>query len=136
MKKFAKKQIDDGVWEKVRSLRDYLEDEVANTCNSTTLVGKRIKRLPNTSFMVTPGWKGETQVIQMDLNGFAISSGSACASGKIRRSSVLQLMGYNPEYLGCGIRVSLGPNITKIQIQAFIKAWSESLKSVGKVLVH
>lgn len=133
---FAKKQIDDGVWEEVRNLRDYLEDEVANSCNCTSLVGKSMKRLPNTSFMVTPGWKGETQVIQMDLNGFAISSGSACSSGKVRKSSVLEVMGYKPKYFECGIRVSIGPNTTIMQIKAFVKAWSESVKNRGNILVH
>ncbi len=52
--------------------------------------GKRAPRLPNTICLATPGWKGETQVMQMDLAGFAVSSGSACSSGKVRPSRVLR----------------------------------------------
>ena len=61
--------------------------------------GRAALRLPNTSCFVGPGWKGETQVMQMDLAGFAVSAGSACSSGKVRASRVLAAMG-----LGAGSR--------------------------------
>ena len=53
------------------------------------LSGKVRPGFPTRSCMMTPGWKGETQVMQMDLSGFAISAGSACSSGKVRASTVL-----------------------------------------------
>ena len=56
-------------------------------------MGKDGPRLPNTSCLLTPGWKGETQVMALDLAGFAVSSGSACSSGKVRASGALQAMG-------------------------------------------
>ena len=60
-----------------------------------------------------PGWKGETQVMQMDLAGFAVSAGSACSSGKVRPSRVLTAMGLGPEVAASAIRVSIGPATTR-----------------------
>jgi cysteine desulfurase len=133
---YAKKQLSNGIWEEIGELRDYLESEVANISQSTKLVGKDSSRLPNTSFFVTPGWKGDTQVIQMDLNGFAISSGSACSSGKVKKSNVLEVFGYDSSYKDCGIRVSIGYSTTKEQIQKFVKAWSLCRNDVREMSVH
>jgi cysteine desulfurase len=54
-----------------------------------------VPRLPNTLCVIAPGWKGETQVMAMDLAGFAISAGSACSSGKVKASRALRAMGYD-----------------------------------------
>ena len=70
-----------------------------------------------------PGWKGETQVMQMDLAGFAISAGSACSSGKVRASRVLAAMGFGPETAGSAIRISIGPE-TRDEVLAFAEAWA------------
>ena len=88
-----------------------------------TFVGKGIKRLPNTLCLATPSWKGETQVMQMDLAGYAISAGSACSSGKVRASRVLKAMGYSDEVASGAIRVSLGPETTKQDVMGFADAW-------------
>jgi cysteine desulfurase len=56
---------------------------------------RRARVCPTPPASVTPGWKGETQVMQMDLAGFAISAGSACSSGKVRSSRVLRAMGFD-----------------------------------------
>ncbi|MGM0585427.1 MAG: aminotransferase, partial [Pseudomonadota bacterium] len=70
-------------------------------------------------------WKGETQVMQMDLAGFAISAGSACASGKVGPSRALRAMGLDETTAGSAIRVSLGPTTTEAQAEAFAAAWAE-----------
>ena len=88
----------------------------------TILVGKGALRLPNTSCIVVPGWKGETQVMQMDLAGFAVSAGSACSSGKVRTSRVLTAMGLGA-VAGCALRVSIGPTTTRDDVLAFAGAW-------------
>ena len=98
-----------GVWDRVADLRNILEKRIAESGKETIFVGKDADRLPNTSCFVTPGWKGETQVMVMDLAGFAISAGSACSSGKVRASRVLKAMGYDEALAGSAIRVSLGP---------------------------
>ena len=120
---FAKTQLDDGVWEKVKELRDFLEDELANGSQDTIFVGKGGSRLPNTTCMLTPGWTGQMQVMQMDLAGFSISTGSACTSGKINRSRTLSAMGFSPEMADCSIRVSLGPKTSRAEIELFVREW-------------
>lgn len=73
------------------------------------LVSKGLPRLPNTLSLIAPGWKGETQVMAMDLQGFAVSAGSACSSGKVTSSRVLRAMGYSEAEAGAALRVSIGP---------------------------
>ena len=73
--------------------------------------------------MLTPGWKGETQVMAMDLAGFAISAGSACSSGKVKASRVLSAMGFDEVEAASAVRVSLGPETTEDEIMRFADAW-------------
>jgi cysteine desulfurase len=113
-----------GCWAPVEKLRNILETAIEAEAAETIFVGKGARRLPNTSCLATPGWKGETQVMQMDLAGFAISAGSACSSGKARASHVLRAMGYDEQTAGSAIRVSLGPTTTEDQIGRFIDAWT------------
>ena len=87
------------------------------------IAGKESNRLPNTSCIVTPGWSGENQVIELDLMGFSVSSGSACTSGKISASDTLVAMGIDRTTAKNGLRVSLGPNTKKREIESFISAW-------------
>ena len=89
-----------GVWEGVAEVRNILEQALEAAASETIFVGKGAHRLPNTSCFAVPGWKAETQVMQMDLAGFAVSAGSACSSGKVRASRALGAMGYGPEVAG------------------------------------
>ncbi len=117
-----------GVWEKVEELRNILEKALEAGLQSTIFVGKGCERLPNTLCFATPGWKGETQVMQMDLSGFAISAGSACSSGKVRASNVLTAMGFDELTAGSAIRVSLGPETTEEDVLRFAETWLEKQK--------
>lgn len=119
----AARDLAAGVWDRVEKLRKILESTIAETGNGTIFVGKDSVRLPNTSCFITPGWKGETQVMAMDLAGFAISAGSACSSGKVRASRVLRAMGYDEAHASCAIRVSLGPDVTEDEIMRFADSW-------------
>jgi cysteine desulfurase len=92
--------------------------------NATISVGNGSARLPNTLCQIAPGWKGETQVMAMDLAGFAVSAGSACSSGKVRASRVLKAMGYDEALAGQAIRVSIGPGVTKDDVGRFAQAWT------------
>jgi len=113
----------DGKWHHVEKLRKILELSIEDSANDTIFVGKSQKRLPNTSCVLTEGWKGETQVMQMDLAGFAISAGSACSSGKVKASRVLSTMGFNETQAASAIRVSLGPDTTEEEIVRFAESW-------------
>jgi cysteine desulfurase len=112
-----------GVWQEVAALRDILEAALAAATSPTIFVGKGARRLPNTSAFVVPGWKGETQVMQMDLAGFAISAGSACSSGKVRTSRALRAMGFDAASAACAVRVSLGPATAREEVLRFAEAW-------------
>ncbi|WP_071675409.1 cysteine desulfurase family protein [Nioella nitratireducens] len=119
----AAQDLANGAWERVAQLRNILENSLDLDGNVTILVGKGADRLPNTTCLVTPGWKGETQVMQMDLAGFAVSAGSACSSGKVASSAVLRAMGHDEREAGSAIRISIGPDTTKDEVLRFSKAW-------------
>ncbi|TNC67565.1 cysteine desulfurase family protein [Rubellimicrobium roseum] len=120
----ALRDLADGVWERVAHLRNILESTLEAEDPDTIFVGRRSRRLPNTSLILTPGWKGETQVMAMDLQGFAVSAGSACSSGKVRASRVLRAMGFDEGLSGCALRVSLGPDTTEEEVLRFADAFS------------
>ena len=126
----AMRDFASGVWNEVARLRDGLEAALVSAAKEIILVGNVAKRLPNTSCLVVPGWKGETQVMQMDLAGIAISAGSACSSGKVRASRVLRAMGLEEAAAAGAIRVSLGPTTTEEDVERFAEAW---LAQLGKV---
>ena len=124
----AARDVAAGRWEEVKENRDLMESALEDASNATIFVGKDAPRLPNTSCILTPGWKGETQVMQMDLAGFAVSAGSACSSGKVKASTVLRAMGFNDTEAASAIRVSLGLNTTKEEVMQFAEAWAAKLK--------
>ena len=121
--KVAVQELADGVWDRVAELRDLLEDRLSADAPDAIIVGKGAKRLPNTTAVAVPGWKGETQVMQMDLAGYAISAGSACSSGKVRASKVLTAMGFDEMTAASAIRVSLGPKTSEQDVMGFAEKW-------------
>lgn len=119
----AARDLENGVWERVEKLRNILDSAIEADAKETIFVGKDTRRLPNTTCFATPGWKGETQVMQMDLAGFAISAGSACSSGKVKASAVLTAMGFDAATASSAIRVSLGPQTTEDDVMRFAETW-------------
>jgi cysteine desulfurase len=119
----ALRDLEAGVWDRVRDLRDRFEARIADGAPDTVVAGADRPRLSNTSCIVSPGWKGETQVMQMDLAGFAISAGSACSSGKVRASRVLRAMGFDDLAAGSAIRMSLGAETTEEDVMRFADVW-------------
>lgn len=116
--------------ERMRSLRDRLEAGLAG--GPTVVFGRHAERLPNTSLFAAPGLRAETALINLDLDGFAVSSGSACSSGKVAASHVLAAMGV-PENLSSGaIRLSIGPATSENEIDLFLKAWMKLLTELSK----
>jgi cysteine desulfurase len=114
----------------VAELRNILESSLASGPIETIFVGNGAARLPNTTCVATRGWKGETQVMQMDLAGFAVSAGSACSSGKVRSGAVLRAMGLDRDATSA-IRVSLGPATTQAQVMQFADAWRAAAARVA-----
>lgn len=124
----AARDLASGVWGQIEEFRKILENAIAAGANETIFVGKGVSRLPNTLCLIAPGWKGETQVMTMDLAGFAISAGSACSSGKVRASGVLQAMGFSEAEAGSAIRISLGPDTSQDDIMRFAETWLKHWK--------
>ncbi|MBA3908756.1 MAG: aminotransferase [Rhodobacter sp.] len=120
----AQRDLAAGVWDEVAEVRNILDSELSAGQKETISVGNDVARLPNTLCLIAPGWKGETQVMAMDLAGFAVSAGSACSSGKVRASRVLSAMGYDAALAGQAIRVSIGPGVTKDDVGRFAQAWT------------
>jgi cysteine desulfurase len=120
----AARDLANGVWDEVAELRNILESQLSAATKETISVGNGLPRLPNTLCLIAPGWKGETQVMAMDLAGFAISAGSACSSGKVRASHVLTAMGFPEALAGQAIRVSIGPGVRQDDVLRFGDAWT------------
>ena len=103
----------------IKGWRDRLEAGLEDA----VVFGRGCERLPNTTCFAVPGMDAETLLMAFDLEGLAVSSGSACSSGKVARSHVLQAMGVAPEISRAAIRVSLGWNTTSHDIEHFIAVW-------------
>jgi len=108
---------------RVASLRDRMEAEFLSIAPEARVAGVTAERLPNTSLLVVPGFGAETLVIAFDLEGIAVSAGSACSSGKVAASHVLRAMGERPEAAASGLRVSLPQGVEAADIEAFLNAW-------------
>lgn len=124
----ATREIETGCWARVEKNRNILEKAIAESVKETIFVGKVANRLPNTSCFITPGWKGETQVMVMDLAGFAVSAGSACSSGKVKPSRVLRAMGFDEIEAASALRVSLGPETDEDAVLRFAEAWGREAR--------
>ncbi|GAB4163523.1 MAG: cysteine desulfurase family protein [Rickettsiaceae bacterium] len=109
----------------MRDLRDQLEGALMEGFSCLEFVGRNSKRLPNTSLIINPQKAAETQLIAFDLKGVAVSSGSACSSGKVGKSHVLAAMGYSDEQIKSAIRVSVGYTNTINDINNFIRIYKE-----------
>ena len=102
------------------SLRDRFEGELLEIAPDAVIFGKRAARLPNTSNFAVPGLSAETALIALDLDGVAISSGSACSSGKVKPSHVLAAMGVDEALARCGLRASFGWSSRDDDVDALI----------------
>ena len=120
----------DGVWDAVAEIRNILDQALSASGFATISVGNTGPRLPNTLCLIAPGWKGETQVMAMDLAGYAVSAGSACSSGKVRASRVLRAMGYDAGEAGQAIRISIGPGVTKDAVLRFADIWARDYRRI------
>jgi cysteine desulfurase len=108
---------------RIAALRDRLEVGMRERASDVMIHGENTARVANTSFFTLPGLKSETGQIAFDLEGVALSSGSACSSGKVGESHVLTAMGRDPK-LGA-LRISLGPETTEDDIDRALAAFGK-----------
>ncbi|MCA1453824.1 cysteine desulfurase [Bradyrhizobium sp. BRP22] len=107
---------------RVKALRDRLEAGLREI-GGIIVFSDGMPRLPNTTLFTAPGLKAETAVIGFDLAGIAVSSGSACSSGKVQPSHVLAAMGFQPDLAQGAVRLSLGWSTSPTDIDLTVKAW-------------
>jgi cysteine desulfurase len=107
---------------RLESLRHRLESGLRETPGAIVFADG-VLRLPNTTLFTVPGLRAETAVIGFDLAGIAVSSGSACSSGKVQPSQVLKAMGFGPQLAQGALRLSLGWSTTAAEIDRCLEAW-------------
>jgi cysteine desulfurase len=130
----ARAALDEGPgWLDVAQRRDRLEVAISAVSNDVAIFARDRARLPNTICLAIAGLVAETAVIAFDLAGVALSSGSACSSGKVTASHVLQAMGVAPDLLRGGLRISLGIGTTDDEIDRFAAIWRRVIAQVRRV---
>jgi cysteine desulfurase len=112
----------DGDAVRLESLQNRLEKGLRQTPD-VIVFSENVPRLPNTTLFTVPGLKAETAVIGFDLAGIAVSSGSACSSGKVQPSHVLEAMGFGPELAQGAVRLSLGWSTSEADVDRCLEAW-------------
>ena len=111
--------------------RDDLERRLTALAPTAPVFGAGAARLPNTSCLAMPGVTSAVQLMAFDLAGLAVSAGSACSSGKIGRSHVLEAMGVAAEVAANAIRISLGWTTTVQEIDRLVGAWGALYARAG-----
>lgn len=111
-------------YNKMKKLQTYLEQNLCNYKN-VKIVSKDVERLPNTTLIIVPNTDAQTKLIAFDLRGIAVSSGSACSSGKVGKSHVLSSMGFSEDDTRSSIRVSFDYQQTIEDVVTFVKAFEE-----------
>lgn len=117
-------------WESIASWRDRI-DQAARQAGARIAGQSIAPRLPNTTSLILDGVSAQTQLMVLDLAGYAVSAGSACSSGKVTQSHVLAAMGLG-EAAGQAVRVSLPWNVTAAEVDGFIAAYTTMAARLGK----
>lgn len=115
---------------RLEALRDELERVLLRIAPNSLLFGRGVARLPNTSCFAIPGLEAQVLLMALDVEGVAVSSGSACSSGKLRRSHVLDAMGVAPGLAQGAVRVSFGWTSGAEEISSFGTALDKVLRTI------
>ncbi len=107
--------------EKIGKIRDYFADGVLKSVPGAVLTTDRSKSIPAHAHFIFPGIEGESILIALDLEGIAVSTGSACASAQLEASSVLLAMGIKKEIAHSSIRFTFGKYNTKAEVNKVLK---------------
>ncbi|XVN42588.1 MAG: cysteine desulfurase family protein [Candidatus Rickettsia vulgarisii] len=116
-------EVDDR-YQKMKMLQDCLEENLLKY-NDIKIVSKNVKRLPNTTLLIITNSDPQTKLIAFDLHGVAVSSGSACSSGKVGKSHVLEAMGYNDDECKSSLRISFNYQQTIKDVKKFIEIFEK-----------
>jgi cysteine desulfurase len=111
-------------------LRQHLDDAIKK--EGGAVVAEKAPRMATIASYHMPGVAANTQLIRFDMAGFSVSAGSACSSGTLKTSHVLQAMGVDSAMAKEVIRVSIGRDTTRSQIYAFVEQWKEIFKNAQR----
>ena len=110
------------------ALRDKLEAELSELEPDIFIFSKNVNRLSNTSFFAIPDMDSKTALMALDLEGVSVSTGTACASGKVGASRAVTAMGLSDKSPQGAIRISLGYTSTMADVEHFLSAWAKIRK--------
>jgi cysteine desulfurase len=117
---------------RVAALRDACEARLVALAPGAVVFAASVPRLPNTLAFAIPGIAAAMLLMRLDLEGIAVSSGSACSSGKVGASHVLAAMGVAPELAAGAIRVSLGWASSEADVEGFESGLSKALAGLRR----
>lgn len=119
---------------KIKELRDYYIEKIQNNIVDSKLNGDRINRLPGNANMSFKNINAEELLFELDEKGICASAGSACSSGSTSPSHVLTAIGLSPEWANGTLRVTIGMNNTKEEVDYLINALVEIVnKKINKI---
>lgn len=114
---------------RLAQLRSKLEQAIAD--EGGVVIARDSERSPAIGAYAMPGVASASQLVQFDLAGISVSAGSACSSGSMKASRVLEAMHIAPEIAGSVIRVSFGPQTTEAEIDQFLAEWRRIKERAG-----
>lgn len=110
-------------FQELAKLRDELEQTLKGAAPAITIFGQSAPRVANTSNIGLPGIAANTQLMNLDIEGIAVSSGSACSSGTVKPSHVLEAMHASPDLTSHALRISMGWNTKPGDVKRLAEAW-------------
>lgn len=116
--------------DRLASLRDFMESELQKNISDLKINTSGGQRLPNTSSCLLPGIDGEILLMNLDMQGVSVSTGSACSSGSQEPSLVLQAMGFSAEEANSTLRVSMGWMTTKEEVEQFVQILTSTVEEI------
>lgn len=118
-------------YDDLQKMRDEMEDKIRQMTNKVKIYGSDVQRVGNTTNVGLPDMPAQTQMMALDLDGIAVSSGSACSSGAFKPSHVLKAMGASDEEAKSALRISLGWNTKQSDIDAFLESYKKIIERIS-----
>ncbi len=112
-------------------LKDKLENEIKQISPDIIIHCENAERVANTTFFSLPGQDSQSLLMAFDLEGIAVSNGSACSSGTVKPSHVLMAMYDDPKIASSGLRISMGWATKEDDIEQFLIAWEKIYKRIS-----
>jgi cysteine desulfurase NifS len=120
--------------EKLKTLRDLLQEGIRSIFTGCRVNGENVQRLPNTLSVTLPGYRGESIVLEMDKRGIYLSSGSACSAGSPKPSYALTAMGLTENEAHNSLRLSLGVGNTREDIDYTLEMLDDVVRTSKNVI--